>query len=244
MSTAPAPPSRCTPARRTCTRASTGGSRPSTSTPGTATVERDEGLTYTVPRTDTSIRLLDVDEQRRVGAAELFVGSAEVASRVVGYQRKETFGGALVANEPLDLPTSTLVTRAFWYLVAPEVAAAAGVDRSTLPAALHAVEHAAIGMLPLFAICDRWDVGGISTARHADTGLPTIVIYDAMPGGAGVAELGYEAADRHLHATLASIEACGCDAGCPSCVQSPKCGNGNEHLDKAAAIALLHTVLG
>ena len=112
-----------------------------------------------------------------------------------------------------------------------------------LPAALHAIEHAAIGILPLFAICDRWDVGGVSIARHADTALPTIVIYDAMPGGAGVSELGYEAADRHLHATLESIEGCRCLAGCPSCVQSPKCGNGNDHLDKPAAVALLRTIL-
>jgi DEAD/DEAH box helicase domain-containing protein len=105
------------------------------------------------------------------------------------------------------------------------------------------VEHAAIGILPLFAICDRWDVGGVSIARHPDTGLPTIVIYDAMPGGAGVAELGFEAADRHLAATLESIEACPCADGCPSCVQSPKCGNGNDHLDKQAARALLGTLL-
>jgi DEAD/DEAH box helicase domain-containing protein len=98
-------------------------------------------------------------------------------------------------------------------------------------------------MLPLFAICDRWDVGGLSTARHVDTGRPTIIVYDAVPGGAGVAELGYEVADRHLAATRAIIAACGCEAGCPSCVQSPKCGNGNEPLAKEAAVALLDAVL-
>jgi DEAD/DEAH box helicase domain-containing protein len=119
-----------------------------------------------------------------------------------------------------------------------------GLPIAVLPSALHAIEHAAIGMLPLFAICDRWDVGGVSTARQADTQQPTIVIYDAMPGGAGVAELGYEAADRHLSATRESIAACRCRDGCPSCVQSPKCGNGNEHLDKAAALQLLAAILG
>jgi DEAD/DEAH box helicase domain-containing protein len=211
---------------------------------GVATVEPDDGATYTVARTDTRTRLLEVDAHRRVGAAQLALGTAEVESRVVGYQRKEALTSALVATEPLDLPPATLVTRAVWYVLEPSVVDASGIDRAALPSALHAIEHAAIGILPLFAICDRWDVGGVSTARHADTGLPTIVIYDAMPGGAGVAELGYEAADRHLHAALESIDACRCAAGCPSCVQSPKCGNGNDHLDKEAAQALLRAILG
>ena len=113
-----------------------------------------------------------------------------------------------------------------------------------MPGTLHAVEHAAIGILPLFTICDRWDVGGVSTPMLADTGKPTIVIYDGYPGGAGVAELGFEAArrppGRHRSTSSAS---CRCADGCPSCVQSPKCGNGNEPLDKAGAISLLRTLL-
>ncbi len=210
---------------------------------GVAIVEPDDGATYTVPRRDTRTRLLGADDVRSVGAARLHLGQAEVETRVVGYQRKETLTGTLVASEVLELPSATLVTRAIWYCVDQAVVDASGVDHAVLPAALHAVEHAAIGILPLFAICDRWDVGGVSIAVHPDTGLPTIVIYDAMPGGAGVAELGFEAADRHLEATLASIEACPCVGGCPSCIQSPKCGNGNEHLDKGAAMALLRAVL-
>jgi DEAD/DEAH box helicase domain-containing protein len=210
---------------------------------GVARVEPDDGATYTVARRDTQIRLLEVDADRSVGQARLHLGSAEVHTRVVGFQRRDALTGALVQTEPLDLPTSTLVTRAVWYVVEPAVVAAAGIDGTRLPGALHAIEHAAIGMLPLFAICDRWDVGGVSTAHQADTGRPTIVIYDAMPGGAGVAELGYEAADRHLQATHESVAACPCRDGCPSCVQSPKCGNANEHLDKAAALALLRAVL-
>jgi DEAD/DEAH box helicase domain-containing protein len=211
---------------------------------GIATVERDDGLTYTVPRRESSVRLLEVDDARAVGGALLHLGAVEVSSRVVGYHRKDALTGALVAVEALELPTSTLVTRAVWYVLPAEVVAAAAVDGDRLPGALHAAEHAAIGMLPLFAICDRWDVGGLSTARHADTGQPTVIVYDAVPGGAGVAELGFEAADRHLQATLDSIRACPCEAGCPSCVQSPKCGNGNEPLDKAGAVALLAAVLG
>jgi DEAD/DEAH box helicase domain-containing protein len=136
-----------------------------------------------------------------------------------------------------------LCTRAFWYVVPPALLAAAGIDRADAPGALHAAEHAGIGVLPLFTICDRWDVGGVSTLHQADLGAPAIVIYDGYQGGAGVAELGYDAADRHLLTTAAVIEACPCASGCPSCVQSPKCGNGNEPLDKQAALALLRAAL-
>jgi DEAD/DEAH box helicase domain-containing protein len=117
------------------------------------------------------------------------------------------------------------------------------VAPGAVPGTLHAAEHAAISLLPLFTICDRWDVGGVSTALQADTGLPTVVIHDGYPGGTGIAELGFAAADRHLPSTLELLESCECANGCPSCVQSPKCGNGNEPLDKAGAIALLRTVL-
>jgi Distinct helicase family with a unique C-terminal domain including a metal-binding cysteine cluster len=109
--------------------------------------------------------------------------------------------------------------------------------------AVHAAEHALIGMLPLFAICDRWDVGGVSMAIHPATGEPTIFIYDGYPGGAGIADLGFRAADVHLAAATDVIEGCACERGCPSCVQSPKCGNWNEYLDKEAARKLLRAVL-
>jgi DEAD/DEAH box helicase domain-containing protein len=211
---------------------------------GVATVEPDDGSTYTVARSDTRTHLLGTDAQCLVGAARLSLGPVEVVSQVVGYQRKDTLSRTVVASEPLVMPPSTLPTRAIWYVIDAALAEAAGVEPGLLGSALHAIEHAAIGMLPLFAICDRWDVGGVSIARHPDTALPTIVIYDAVPGGAGVADLAFEAADRHLRATLETISACGCRDGCPSCVQSPKCGNANEHLDKAAARSLLETILG
>jgi DEAD/DEAH box helicase domain-containing protein len=210
---------------------------------GVARVAPSDGSTYTVPRRDTDVRLLQAEREQLVGRSRLHLGTVEVHTAVVGYQRKDALTGEVVERAPLDLPRSTLLTRAVWYVVDPTIADDAGVHRSSLPGALHAIEHAAIGMLPLFAICDRWDVGGVSTACQVDTGLPTIVIYDAMPGGAGVADLGFEAAPRHLPATLESVAACACQDGCPSCVQSPKCGNGNEHLDKAAALALLRAVL-
>ncbi|MEX0651665.1 MAG: Zn-binding domain-containing protein, partial [Actinomycetota bacterium] len=113
-----------------------------------------------------------------------------------------------------------------------------------VPGATHAPEHAAIGLLPLVATCDRWDIGGVSTPMHPDTGLTTIFIYDAYPGGAGITERGAATSERWLRATLEAIRQCPCAHGCPSCVQSPKCGNGNEPLDKQGAIALLAAFLG
>jgi len=208
-----------------------------------AVVEPHEPSEYTQPRTETAIAILATDHTRAVGAATLSVGSVRVSSRVVGYRRIDTASGDLLSNEELHLPASELTTRAFWYVVEPELLTAAGIAPLDWPGTLHAVEHAAIAMMPLFTICDRWDVGGVSTALQVDTGRPTIVIYDAYEGGAGIAELGFEAADRHLEATLEVIESCPCDTGCPSCVQSPKCGNGNEPLDKAGAVALLRAIL-
>jgi DEAD/DEAH box helicase domain-containing protein len=120
---------------------------------------------------------------------------------------------------------------------------AAGVPEASIPGAAHAAEHAAIGMLPLVATSDRWDIGGVSTALHPDTGRPTILVYDGHPGGAGFAERGFRAARIWLTATRDAIVACGCASGCPSCVQSPKCGNGNKPLDKQGAISLLTAVL-
>jgi DEAD/DEAH box helicase domain-containing protein len=208
-----------------------------------AIVEPHDASEYTQPRTETDIAILATDHERVVGASRLALGSVRVSSRVVGYRRIDTFSGTLVANQELHLPPTELTTRAFWYVIEPELLDAAGLAPNDWPGALHAAEHAAIGLLPLFTICDRWDVGGVSTARQIDTGRPTIVIYDAYEGGAGIAELGYEAADRHLRATLEVIESCPCEDGCPSCVQSPKCGNGNEPLDKGGATALLRAIL-
>ena len=125
----------------------------------------------------------------------------------------------------------------------PDALAAAGIDEVDVPGAAHAAEHAAIGMLPLLATCDRWDIGGVSTALHPDTGLPTVMVYDGYPGGAGFAEHGHRVVDGWLMSTRDAIAACPCDRGCPGCVQSPKCGNGNEPLDKAGAVRLLDLVL-
>ena len=208
-----------------------------------ATVEDADGDEYTQARTQTNISVAKIDNDAVLGPAHVYVGSVQVDSQVVGYQRREVRSRRILANETLELPASTLSTRAFWYVVPPDVITEAGLVPSRVPGALHAAEHAGIGMLPLFTICDRWDVGGVSTAWHAGAGGPTIFIYDAYPGGSGIAELGFAERGRHLLATRDAIAACGCAEGCPSCVQSPKCGNGNEPLDKAGAIAVLDQIL-
>ena len=141
------------------------------------------------------------------GAAGSASGAVEVRSQVVGYRRFDTATGELLGAEELFLPPGELVTRAFWYTIEPALLRRGRHRRpAAVPGTLHAVEHAAIGLLPLFTICDRWDVGGVSTPFQAETGLPTIVIYDGYPGGAGIAELGYASADRHLQATLEVID--------------------------------------
>ena len=166
-------------------------------------------------------------------------GRVEVSNHVIAYQRKQISTNRVIEVCELELPERTLVTRACWYTVPAEAIEAAGIAPGRLLGTVHAAEHGLIGMLPLFTICDRWDVGGVSMAVHPQTGEPTIFVYDGYPGGAGIAELAFDAATRHVRATLELIAACPCDDGCPSCVQSPKCGNWNEYLDKGGAITLL-----
>jgi DEAD/DEAH box helicase domain-containing protein len=199
---------------------------------------------HTRARTATDISVITIDRLGRLGDVDLHEGAVTVRSQVVGYQRIETRTGRTIATEELDLPDTELDTRAFWFTVPAEVCETAGVVPASLPGTLHAAEHAAIGMLPLFAICDRSDVGGVSTALHPDTGLPTVFIHDAHPGGAGLSELAFDRAAELVSATAAVIASCPCVSGCPSCVQSPKCGNGNEPLDKDGARRLLVTIAG
>ena len=149
-----------------------------------------------------------------------------------------------VATAPrLVMPAQTLATRAVWYDVDDGALLGAGLPAARIPGALHAAEHAAIGLLPLFATCDRWDIGGMSTLVHPHTGCATVFVHDGHPGGAGFAERGHAVLVPWLTATRAAIVDCECRAGCPSCVQSPKCGNGNAPLDKAGAVTVLGVVL-
>jgi DEAD/DEAH box helicase domain-containing protein len=198
----------------------------------------------TQARDVTDIRIARPARSRGFGEAEMSFGDVEVTNQVVGYVRRLVATGEIVGEQTLAMPPVTLQTKAVWWALPGRLLDRAGLAPRDIPGAIHAAEHAAIGLLPLVATCDRWDIGGVSTPVHTDTGLTTIFVYDGYPGGAGIVERGYAAAERWLGATFDRVRECPCRDGCPSCVVSPKCGNGNEPLDKPAAAALLAAILG
>ncbi|MFE9253973.1 DEAD/DEAH box helicase [Streptomyces sp. NPDC006879] len=208
-----------------------------------ALVEEANPPYSTTARDTTAISLLDTELEVAWGAGRLHYGSVEVTNQVVSFLRRKLITGEVLGETKLDLPPRTLRTRAVWWTVTEDQLDDARISPEILGGALHAAEHASIGLLPLFATCDRWDIGGVSVPLHPDTLLPTVFVYDGQPGGAGFAERGFHTAHDWLTATLEAISACECEAGCPSCIQSPKCGNGNEPLHKRGAIRLLTTLL-
>jgi DEAD/DEAH box helicase domain-containing protein len=195
----------------------------------------------TFAREITDIKVIGSGEQSTFGSVTLGVVPVRVTHQVVGYLRRRLSGEVIDFIE-LDMPEHVLDTTAVMYTITPEALAHKGIDGPRIPGSLHAAEHAAIGLLPLVASCDRGDIGGMSTAV-GPLGLPSVFVYDGYPGGAGFAERGFRQARTWLSATAAAIEACECPMGCPSCVQSPKCGNGNDPLDKAGAVQVLRLVL-
>ena len=211
---------------------------------GVALVRHSDAMHYTQARDVTDIRIAGIEQRARVGRVELFYGDVEVSNQVVGFVRKRLYTNATIDEVGLEMPVQTLATKAVWYTVPEQLLREARLEPADVPGAAHAAEHAAIGLMPLRAMCDRWDIGGVSTAEHIDTGLCTVFIYDGYPGGAGFAARAFASGAEHLRATMDAIAACSCESGCPSCVQSPKCGNGNEPLDKWGAVRLLGSILG
>ncbi|HEY65049.1 MAG TPA: DEAD/DEAH box helicase [Caldilineae bacterium] len=198
---------------------------------------------YTQPKEWNDVRIIRSLSHQAMGKAMAFLGQVRVTSQVIGYRRLQHFSEAVLSEEPLEMPPQSFDTVALWWDVPEEIIWALRKQRLDPAGGLHAVEHAAIGILPLFAMCDRWDIGGVSTPRHPDTNQAQVFIYDAFPGGMGIAEEGFRRLRELWRATLELIQGCPCEDGCPSCIQSPKCGSNNQPLDKAAAIMILQSLL-
>ncbi len=203
-----------------------------------AVVEPFKGDWYTQAKKDTMTQIV---ESRRVESRlglELHFGEIEVTEQVVGYERKTMSSQERIELVQLELPPTTFATEAIWFM--PDAWHLAGLEEMPkLLGTLHAAEHALISLLPLWAMCDRWDIGGLSTNIHPETGLPTVFIYDGHPGGVGITERGFEQFEGWVSDTAALLRGCPCSSGCPSCVQSPKCGNLNDMLDKGGALTFL-----
>jgi DEAD/DEAH box helicase domain-containing protein len=198
---------------------------------------------YTQTKDITDLHIIKPIREKMCGEVKVCLGEVEVTTTVIGFKKKAQFTEEVIGEEPLDLPPQRFPTIALWFDLPLE--AVARLDREQLDFAggLHAAEHAAIGILPLFALCDRNDIGGVSTSFHPDTGQAQIFIYDGYPGGIGIAEKGFDLIEELWQATLKAISECPCQEGCPSCIQSPKCGNNNKPLDKKAAQILLAGLL-
>jgi DEAD/DEAH box helicase domain-containing protein len=199
---------------------------------------------YTQPRQLDDMQIIRSVRHRQLPTCLAFYGRVRVTSRVIGYSVKRVFSDEVLSQEPLDLQPQVFETMAVWWDLAPELGREVTQRGRDLLGGLHAVEHACIGMLPLLAMCDRMDLGGVSTAQHPDTGRALICVYDAYPGGVGLAERGFQVLEPWWQATRDAIRSCPCEEGCPSCIHSPKCGNNNDPLDKEAAVLLLSALLG
>jgi len=207
-----------------------------------AVVEPFSGDYYTQPKVETTTAIVEPRRAERRLGLELSFGGVVVTDQVVGYQKKSIQTQESLELVGLDLPETEFETEAVWFL--PEPWMLEGLEREPrLLGSLHAAEHSLIALLPLWAMCDRWDIGGLSTNLHFQTGRPTIFVYDGHSGGVGIAERGFQVFEGWVEDTAKLLRGCPCERGCPSCVQSPKCGNLNEPLDKAGALALLERML-
>ena len=193
---------------------------------------------WTQPQSASTVRIIQEEKRRDFGPGYVACGQVELTEQVVGYLRRDEITNDVWDSTALEMPTHTMITQACWWVIPDEVVDKLGLDAVHLAGAAHGCEHTAIGLLPMFSPCDRWDVGGVSTVMLPDTEVCTIVIHDGQAGGAGFAQAGFDKAEEWWHATALRLAQCECESGCPACVVSPKCGNANQMLDKASAAAL------
>ncbi len=197
---------------------------------------------YTQVKKETETTIEEPLRVERQLGVELSWGRVSVSEQVVAYARKSVRDGSTIDLVPMLMPETTFETEAIWFC--PEPTQLEGLERMPkLLGTLHAAEHTLIALLPLWAMCDRWDIGGLSTNVHYQTARPTIFVYDGHAGGVGITARGFASFEGWVEDTTALLRQCPCSSGCPSCVQSPKCGNLNEPLDKAGARTLLERML-
>ena len=211
---------------------------------GVALARATELPYYTQALGISDVRVVAETGRRKVGRGQLFHGEVELSSQVRAYLRRDAITSDVWDETPLELPVRAMRTQAMWWRIGEAVTDRLAFNAVRLGAAAHAAEHTAIGLLPAFAPCDRWDIGGLSTVLHPDTGCTTIFVHDGTPGGAGFAERGFEVAEQWWAAVLERLIECDCETGCPQCCVSPKCGNGNQMLDKSSAAELVRVLLG
>jgi DEAD/DEAH box helicase domain-containing protein len=209
-----------------------------------AVVRRVPNRYYTRPRVETDVEILEeIEERDLANGAVLHWGRVRTTDSVTFFKKVRVADDKEVGVYPLDLPDVILETQALW-ITLPPLPREARPSFESFGGALHAGEHGLIGLLPLFAMCDRADIGGLSTPVHRQSRLPTVFVYDGYPGGVGISRRGFDAFESLARDTLGVITRCPCERGCPACIQSPKCGNWNEPLSKDGAVSLLRYVLG
>jgi DEAD/DEAH box helicase domain-containing protein len=208
----------------------------------TARVRQAKPDYYTRPRAEKSTEILEVSGERSVFGTRVYKGRLKVTDQVTGYEKRRVYGSKLLTVVPLDLPPMVFETDGIWFEIPRNVEDACYTRALHFMGGIHAVEHAAIGILPLIVMCDRNDLGGISTPMHEQVGKACVFVYDGAPGGVGLTSQAFEAAEELLAKTRKVIRDCSCELGCPSCVHSPKCGSGNRPIDKTAAGFVLESI--
>ena len=209
---------------------------------GIALVTREHVPYYTQPREDSRVTVESVLKARQAGPVELYFGDLTVETRVLGFRKRHVITQEALGYEELFLPPHIFATKGIWFVVPDEITERLSLAPDQLAGGIHAIEHATIGLMPLFVSCDRWDIGGVSTPAHYETDATTIFIYDGVEGGLGYSEKAYDMFEALIRSARDLVERCPCSNGCPGCIQSPKCGNANEPLDKEAALRILREI--
>src|SRR5208282_2914349 len=203
---------------------------------------------YTQVNYEEETEILEEENRRPLGPPKsqcaIRFGRVKITQRFINYEIHRLLDQGLVSTYPLTLPSQTFETKALWMVLPEYLQRDLANGKLHFMGGLHATEHGTIAMMPLHVVCDRWDLGGISTPANPQVPQPVIFIYDGYPGGVGLTQKAYETMEELLTTTFEMIRDCGCEEGCPSCVQSPKCGSGNHPLDKEGALRILGFILG